>query len=358
MAKTDKPAVDLGVVDEKSYDELACSAQHFLSERPVVVLGTGATIPHGLPSMEALANQLITTIKGNPPGWKEFSACLSKSKDLEQALHDVALPEATVEILVAKTWQIVASKDLEFYESLMKGLPVFPLAALFKYLLRTADAHIRVVTTNYDRVAEYAANYVNAYVSTGLTAGWIQKFVPAAVNHEYSPKPGYEGQVSLLKVHGSLDWFRDNSENIVGIPHAHSMPPNMKPLVVTPGVSKYREVHKDPFRTVMSSADEVLRSARCYVCIGYGFNDEHVQPILVNRVLKDDIPLVLVTKKLSHMTRTAFLKNPPKKFLFFEEAIGGTKVYNAKYPKGVCIKGLSAWQLEEFMKLISGEKVR
>lgn len=340
-----------------TYEDLARCAQHFLAERPVIVLGTGATIPHGLPSMQVLADLLLDTIKENPPGWEDFSVCLAKTKDLEQALQEVTLPEKTVEILVAATWEIISSKDSEFYEELLKGTIAFPLADLFRYLLRTADSHIRVVTTNYDRLAEYAANYVHAYVSTGLTAGWLQRFVPAAVNGERPPAPGYEGQVSVLKVHGSLDWFRDATDDVVGMPLARTIPLNSQPLMVTPGITKYRAVHKDPFRTVLTAADTVLRGARCYVCVGYGFNDEHVQPILINRVMKSDIPLVLVTKQLTELTRKAFLTNPPKKFLFLEEADGGTRVYNPEHPDGVCLAGVSVWELEKFMRLITGEKV-
>lgn len=339
------------------YEDLARCAQRLIAERPVVVLGTGATMPYGLPSMDTLAAHLMATIKSDPPGWQSFVDCLAKTNNLEIALHEVTLPQETVESIVSATWELVSAKDISLYERLLSGLDKFPLADIFKHLLRTADPKLHVVTTNYDRVAEYAANYVGAYVSSGVTAGWLQRFVPAAVDEERAPKPGYEGQVNLLKVHGSLDWFRDQTENIIGIPQARLIPATLKPLIVTPGVSKYREVHKDPFRTVMASADKVLRSATCYLCIGYGFNDEHVQPILVQRVTKNDIPLVVVTKELSPMAKTAFLAKPPKKFLFLEECAGGAKVYNDKHPDGVCVCGVSAWTLDGFMKLITGEKV-
>lgn len=339
---------------ESVYEELAKLAQHFLAERPVVVLGTGATIPHGLPSMPTLANGLLAAIPHHLEGWDAFADRLDETKDLEQALHDVPLPQETVEILVRATWEIVSAKDMEFYKQLLKGVSAFPLADLFAYLLRTADAHLHVVTTNYDRVAEYAANKVGAYASTGITAGWLQRFVAMSVDRERPPSPGFEGLVSILKVHGSLDWFRDPTDDVIAIPLAQAVPDDMKPLVVTPGVSKYREVHKDPFRTVLSAADTVLRNATCYVCIGYGFNDEHVQPILVNRVMKDDIPLVIVTKALTEQTRNSFLKEPPKRFLFVEEAPGGTRVYTSSDPGGVELNGVFVWELQYFIKMITG----
>ncbi|MES1945653.1 hypothetical protein PC39_16101 [Salinisphaera sp. PC39] len=340
---------------EFTYEELARLAQRFLAERPVVVLGTGATIPHGLPSMSALADGLLTSITDTPEGWDAFAECLLATKDLEQALHDVPLPQDTVEKLVRATWEIVSAKDIGLYNQLLKGEVAFPLSDLFAYLLRTADSHLQVVTTNYDRVAEYAANAVGAYASTGVTAGWLQRFVATSVDREREPSPGFEGIVTILKVHGSLDWFRDATDDVIAVPLAQAVPEQMKPLVVTPGVSKYREVHKDPFRTVMSAADTVLRKATCYVCIGYGFNDEHVQPVLVNRVMKDDIPLVVVTKELTTQTRTAFLNQPPKRFLFVEEAPNGTMVYTPNDPGGVVLDGASVWQLQNFMNMIIGE---
>lgn len=341
---------------EFTYEDLARYAQRFLAERPVIVLGTGATIPHGLPSMQALAKELLAAINDNPEGWDIFAKRLDEVKDLEQALHDVPLPQDTVEILVRKTWEIVSEKDIELYNQILKGRITLPLADMFAYLLRTADSHLRVVTTNYDRVAEYAANTVDAYASTGTTAGWLQRFVASSVDRERAPAPGFEGMVTILKVHGSLDWFRDATGDVIAVPLAQAVPGNMEPLVVTPGVTKYREVHKDPFRTVMSAADAVLRSASSYVCIGYGFNDEHVQPVLVNRVMRGDIPLVVITKELTDQTKKAFLSKPPKRFLFLEKASHGTKVYTPTMPEGWVIEGVSAWQLQGFMNMITGRE--
>jgi hypothetical protein len=342
--------------DGFTYEDLAKSAQHFLAGRPVVVLGTGATIPHGLPSMPELADSLLVAINDGPPGWDAFAHRLDATKDLEQALHDVELPAETVEILVRATWDIVSARDIGFHEQLLKGPSSFPLADMFRYLLRTADSHLRVVTTNYDRLAEYAANYVGAYASTGCTPGWLQRFVPASVNAERKPSSGFEGLVTILKVHGSLDWFRDETDHVIAVPLSPSIPQDVHPLVVTPGVSKYREVHKDPFRTVMTAADTVLREATCYVCVGYGFNDEHVQPVLVNRVKRDGVPLLVVTKVLTDQTRAAFLTTPPRRFLFIEESGGGTMAYTPRHPNGVLVDGVSVWQLNEFMDLITGEK--
>ena len=341
---------------ELKYEEIAKLAQRYLSLRPVVVLGTGTTIPHGLPSMAALADKLLAITTDIPEGWEAFASRLGYTKDLEQTLQDVNIPQGVLERLVRETWKFISDKDIKFYQQLLVNRSDFPLSDLFAYLLRTADAHIRVVTTNYDRVAEYAANVVRAYASTGITAGWIQRFVSTSVNNERMPAPGYEGQVTILKVHGSLDWFRDGTGELVAIPLAQEVPDGMTPLIVTPGASKYREVQKDPFRTIMSVADDVLKHAACYVCIGYGFNDDDVQPILINRVKRENIPLVIITKTMTTQTRDAFLAGPPRHFLFAEEASEGTRVYTPDTPGGVVLPGIHVWRLQDFMEMITGEE--
>ena len=170
MTKAQAPA------NEEIYQKTSVMAQKFLGNQPVVVLGTGATIPLGLPSMPQLADELTSSIPPEQPGWDEFTQSLESSGDLEQALSNSDLPEETVDIIVTKTWELVSAKDLECYSRIQNG-GVFDLADLFRYLLRIANPHLRVITTNYDRVAEYAANIVSAHVTTGMTTGWHQRFV-------------------------------------------------------------------------------------------------------------------------------------------------------------------------------------
>lgn len=330
-------------------------AQSLLKSQPVVVIGSGATIPHGLPSMSAVAEMLVQSLSFSAPSWHEFCKVLDETKDLERSMLEVALPLEIVEQVVDAIWKQVTKSDLIAHQHLISDMNPFPLAELFAYLLRTATSQLSVVTTNYDRIAEYAANHVHAYVSTGFTAGWLQRFEPATVIGERPPAPAYEGHIRVLKVHGSLDWFRDSMGNTVATPLPSDIPEGMRPLIVTPGVSKYREVHKDPFRTVMSASDDVLRKAQSFICIGYGFNDEHVQPILLNKVMKDKTPVVLITRNLTKATKKAFFKSPPSNFLFLEESASGTTVYNREYAEGASLKDVSAWDLQQFIKLIQGQ---
>lgn len=344
--------VESEISSDFSIDELTKRCQKILGDSPAVILGTGATIPHGLPSMTMLARHLLDKVPTDcDANWQAFSDKLRLTNDLEQALHDVRLGSDAVELIVKATWELVGEHDLTFYKRLLSGLNAFPLADVFSYLLRTASKHINVVTTNYDRLAEYAANHALAYVCTGMTDGWVQRFDSSLIKDTPRYAKKYQGAATILKVHGSLDWFRDALEDVVSVPLAQEIPNGMNPLVVTPGVSKYQETHKDPFRTIISAADEVLTRASAYFCIGYGFNDEHIQPVLVRRVKRENIPLLLITKKLTLKTVNGFLTDPPKNFLFLEQADTGTRAYLPEFPEGVEFPEVDIWDLGSFSKL-------
>ncbi len=339
------------------YENLAKLTQKYIAYRPVIILGSGASIPHGLPSMSDLANRLLERIELNGTNWKLFKTELTKTKDLEKALQTVRLENSHLEQVVNETWDFANKQDLQAYENFLHKKTEFPLSRLFKYLLRTTNPKISVITTNYDRLAEYSANIAKGEVFTGFTAGWIQRFEPnISIGNVLHRDSIYEGQINILKVHGSLDWFGREGGESIAIPLAREIPESRIPLIVAPGISKYQEVHKDPFRTIIAQSDIVLKKASCFLCIGFGFNDEHVQPILVDRVRTDNIPIIIVTKNLTNATKTAFLETPPKKFIILEEAKNGTMVYCETQPLGGILSKYRLWELPNFLDMLLNEK--
>ncbi|MCK4858749.1 MAG: SIR2 family protein [candidate division Zixibacteria bacterium] len=338
-------------------EQVAKLAQKYIEDRPVVILGCGASIPHGLPSMSGLAEALLDRISLDDDSWVTFKAKLEETKDLEKALHDVEISKSVLKRIVEETWEITAEKDIDIYNRLLTDPKPLVLSRLFQFLLRTANPQIFVVTTNYDRLAEYAANMANAEVFTGFTAGWMQRFVSEGFpTFRSRGNTGYEGEIHVMKVHGSLDWFLGPANEPIAVPLAREVLKDFQPLIVTPGITKYREVHRDPFRTILSKSDMVLKNARCFLCIGFGFNDEHVQPILINRVRRNNIPVIIVTKKLTSAARKAFLDKPPAKFFIVEKNENGTTIYCPECPSGQQIEDRELWSLPGFIGLLLGEE--
>ena len=321
-------------------------AQKYLSERPAIILGSGSSIPYGLPGMKRLGESLISEIdiqKQDKLIWNKFIDEFQSSHDLEKSLNSVYLPDTLLKKVVNVIWQIINLDDLIAYEKALENKNYLSLSKLFRYLLRVSNPVISVITTNYDRLAEYAADNALAQVYTGFSSGWIQHKVDR-------PRTRETRQIQIWKVHGSLDWFQNQSSEVIGLPLRQSIPNNHRPVIVTPGITKYQQSHLEPFRTVMTNADNVLANATSFFCLGYGFNDEHVQPKILSRIRTDDIPLVIITRTLSESVNRLLLENPTKKFLFIEKYKEGSRIYSPTYPSGISVEIKKLWCLEKFLE--------
>lgn len=335
-------------------DTVAELGQKYVAARPVIVLGAGASIPLGLPSMGSLGAHLISSIAApavDPArtAWLNFVQALKAGVGLEQSLHDVELDAPTLSKVVTATWELTNRGCLDVHSAIMTGKASLALVRLFEHLLRTANPRIQVVTTNYDRLAEYAAALSGSRAHDGFSTGYVGRFVLDPTRLQ--PQRG----ISVWKVHGSLDWFLGVDGLPIASPLAREVPDGLVPLVVTPGLSKYRETHREPYRTVMASADHALSTASSVLCVGYGFNDEHVQARLAHRVRVDDIPVVVVTHTLSDAARSIVLSGKCRKYLAIEARAGGSVVYAPQAPGGAYFDGQDFWSLGGFLDLVLGK---
>lgn len=332
-------------------------AQECVSSSPVIILGSGASAAYGIPDMPQLKAYLLTitcpsTAKPEEiTKWGEFQAKLG-STDLETALDEVRLPESLTALVVESTWDYLAPYDFQIFERAIVDHNLFPLTKLYVHLFNSTQNDIHVVTPNYDRIAEYAADAGKLVHYTGFNYGHIRARV---INERPRIHVGnsVSRTVNVWKVHGSFDWFRDSDGIVIGLPVSASRPPNLLPVIVTPGIEKYRLTHDEPFHSIKSEADRALQNADAYLCIGYGFNDTHLQTTLVERCREKDVPLVLLTKTIS-ATAKEFLKSGKcGKYMAVEESPSGSRIYSTEFPTGIDIAGSLAWQLGEFLKLVS-----
>lgn len=331
------------------FEEVAGLAQRYLSEKPTLVLGSGASISLGLPGMSELGHFLLgeveTTNEEENAQWATFKECFLEKEDLELALNEVHISESLLRQVIEKTWKLISDRDFFAYHQIVNSANFHPLSGAFRHFLRVAEPKLDVVTTNYDRLAEYAANAAAAQAFVGFSHGWIQRLSA----NDVAPA---RRQVNIWKVHGSLDWFESENRQTIGIPMAKSILPGFRPVIVTPGVTKYRQAHLEPFRTVMAQADRCLECSRVLLCVGYGFNDEHVQPKLVTRIRQYGVPIVIVTRTLTPAARNVLFSDPPQRFLAIEKSNDGSIVYWPARLDGENVPGLNIWALDQFMSLL------
>ncbi|MCE1187587.1 MAG: SIR2 family protein [Ignavibacteria bacterium] len=347
-----------------SLEVIANIVQKYVSNtNPVLVLGTGASIPYGLPSMPTLATELTRKIAfpsddENYVEWQKFCNELDKTGDLEKSLNNVELNASIENRIINETWQYINGKDLLLHDRLLQDKAKSSLIPLIKYFCRTSSTFINIITTNYDRLIEYSCALSAAYVSTGFTPGYMGRFIsPFDYKHNKNTF-GSEIHVNLCKVHGSLDWFYDLNTIPISVPLSKEIPSGFRPIIITPGSLKYRRTHQEPFRSIMSTSDDMINNSNVIIAIGFGFNDEHVEPKIMHRVRNDSIPIIVVTKQLTEATKQKFLNASCNKFLLFEEAApNSTKVYSNSNLAGEILTDMNLWTVEGFNSLIIDEKV-
>lgn len=306
--------------------------QIFLKNPPLIVWGSGATIPFGLPSMGQLNEKLKKAIEGFDATSSNLEIELGKDKyqdkmpEIKQVLWS-SINEADISVL----GKIAINKTNEF-----KGM---------KHMIeKFVDAHpqvLNIVTTNYDRVLEYTMSYNNIVFTDGFEGKMLSSF-----NENLF---GNKNIVNLIKVHGSLNWFNVDGE----IRYINSPIGDYRPQIIAPGKNKYQEAYSSPYRELIQKADSVIKEASGFLVVGFGFNDEHLTP-RIRTQLKKGIPIVLITKKISESTY-AELKRAEKYILFEEERDGFTKVVykrsSVEERQESIIEG-KYWQLMKFMEIL------
>ncbi|SFF03761.1 hypothetical protein SAMN05428977_104418 [Nitrosomonas sp. Nm166] len=136
------------------------------------------------------------------------------------------------------------------------------------------------------------------------------------------------------------------------MPGIIDLPADAIPLIIPPSFKKLAETHEDPFRKIVHAVDTVLREANSFFCVGYGFNDNHIQVKLFERAQRDRKPVVILSKELTKNARKLFLEDHGQiDFLAFEEASNyGTIMYDKDNRDGVLIEGHHVWDLAHFVK--------
>ena len=136
------------------WDSCIKEIQNYLSNKPLVILGSGASIEYGIPSMLELADE----IKKNKEIFKDKKFCEKMDElGLEKAINNSELSEDLKDKIKTIVWESINKKDLEYFNSINSS-NTFPIAELLKKLLQPSGNECTVITTNYDRIVEYATD--------------------------------------------------------------------------------------------------------------------------------------------------------------------------------------------------------
>lgn len=87
--------------------------------------------------------------------------------------------------------------------------------------------------------------------------------------------PNSSAKVKLFKLHGSVDWYFDESDEEV----KQGVPDEVRPLIVFGSGPKLQSY--DPFLSLLGGFREKLKAANLFVVVGYSFQDKYINNILI-----------------------------------------------------------------------------
>lgn len=341
--------------EDKLVEKIAVAAQVCFQQHPVLVLGSGASIVHGLRGMGDLAQYLRDNVEAEDgeeaDAWLLIRTALAQGDGLEEALLSTAAPSSLVTKIVRLTWQAIATDDLALMGRASSGAEHFQLTKLLRGMFRSNHTIANIVTPNYDRVAEYSSDLAGCFHATGFEPGIIRRREGGdRISIHKGAHPART--VRIWKVHGSLDWFADAEGRVVSLPIPEKLPDFLDPLIVTPGVSKYERTHDEPFRSAIQGADNALSRATSFLCIGYGFRDRHIQPKIEEMCSQQSIPTVILARTLTDEAKAFLSNNAGQKYLALEKDNDGTRVFSPEHPKGITIAIPDLWAFDSFNKMV------
>ena len=341
-------------------DKILKICQDITRNIPVIILGSGVSMELGMTGMQDLQKIIFDDID---------------SFDLEQKLKDSlkynilnygleAGLSKTTEIInnekflnkiVNIVWDIIYNKDTEFFKKILMNDEKIPLEKVLNYY-RGKTSKLNIITTNYDRLTEYAVDRcANFVLYRGFPNSFYSNFnQDKRLDIRYSSNRASLTKVHLLKVHGSIDWFEKYGNQVSFNPVYNT---SHKKMIITPGLNKHHMAYTEPFRSLMADSDKILKESRTFLCIGFGFNDSHVQEHIERKIKEKDTSIIVIAKKLTDNVFRLFKQSNTKAdFCLLEEGDNteSTKIY-LQY-KGTSseykIDNLKIWNLSGFAKTV------
>lgn len=261
--------------------------------------------------LQSRAGGLYTEFTTNPPDKKEHapSALEFSIERLVSYVNASHKSKEIIEDIITQNYKWSTSKNASAEKI---------LGPLFDFV-KSKDEQVTVFTTNYDTAIEEYCGKVrrNTECVDGFKFDdvrrrvvWDGKFVPQ--NDALGTK------VFLYKLHGSMNWLADDSDDrmaIVQKPNTDASSDPEHDMYIRPSLdTKDEATQKEPYATILRQFSHILPSFDVCIVIGYSFRDPHISKELVE-FIKSGKTLIL----LSPTATTDFDNNVLKRESLFNK---------------------------------------
>lgn len=292
-------------------DTLKKRLQDHFTDGLVAVVGSGLSVAEGIPGMGQLADHLLATIpKDVPPAsyetWEKIELELKSGQDLESALLKFPGDSHIEAAIVRNTAHFLLDFEKQVFEDVLVNGRVLRFSRLLR-VMRKEPNGIPVITTNYDRLIELAAEAEGIGVDSSFVGHRLGAFDPKGSRMSLCrdvsilkkrPRKEFCDHIRLFKPHGSFDWYSSDKG-----PIRCALDISGRRLMITPGGNKYLTGYEPPFDRHIGTANEVIDRGSRFLFVGYGFNDAHLQTHITPRMKHGD-PAIIITRSLSENAKT------------------------------------------------------
>lgn len=219
-----------------------------------------------------------------------------KSNEFSEFI-DVNKLDQTVEKIKQRIYQ--ATSEYGFDSNCKHDLLIKKLSRLLP-----SNSRLNIVTTNYDRLFEEAASSLGFWVFDGFSFSnppifdadifdWkLVKEIPNSKTQELKYR---SNMINLLKIHGSVDWERDEKGQLIKI-LTYKQNDVINPVMIFPSSEKYMQSYQEPYFSLMTKFQELLRKPNTlFMTVGFSFADNHIFEMILQSIKHNNSLSTLIT---------------------------------------------------------------
>ncbi|MEZ8170025.1 MULTISPECIES: SIR2 family protein [unclassified Vibrio] len=293
-----------GKKDNEDYQSLLSSINSLLDFDNLIVLagsGTSLTFTGIAPSMGRLWERCK---KQEPALFEAVLDAVEYDKNQPKRDEDTNEPWDDIELLLSLCDQYIAlfpdeSKTSQLKSFLEQSKKTILDETNFTDVVRQNDwashdkfirtlgrrspkqQRLKLFTTNYDLAFEHSAANTGFVVVDGFEFSSPSYFNPAWYRYDIVDRGGDIRTASayipnvfhLYKMHGSVNWTRERGR-VKKVDYKANID---EPVFIYPSSSKYQTSYDSPYLDMMSSFLNNLQQPKtALICLGFGFNDKHI----------------------------------------------------------------------------------
>lgn len=261
------------------------------------IFGAGASYEAGYPMMPKLTQEIIAALD------EADKATLSEVLDAANIAYDNDKGTPNIEELSDVIIAHHTNTNDPRFKALETKFRQLILDALLSVEKPDLTNHIRffeklkaraygqpctvwIWTTNYDLLLETAASIAGVQLENGFTGTTERYFTPDVFQKVSGTlgsrmlrgnrfTPNNQLVVKLVKLHGSISWFKEGDK--IYERHPHAIPPESERVMIMPRRRKVMDTLVCPYDSLFSLSTRVLGNQCKYLTsCGFSFSDDHI----------------------------------------------------------------------------------